>query len=73
VAFQLLLAPEVNKEQRGFRVRWDLKVRDVAQHFFPPPRFTAINRSAVTRSLGGEGGRRKKVSVFTASSKGTTN
>lgn len=61
VAFQLLPAPEVNKDQQGFRVRWDLKVSDVAQDFFPLPCFTAINCSVVTTSLDGEEGRREKV------------
>lgn len=29
VAFQLLLDPEVNKEQWGFKVQWDLKASQV--------------------------------------------
>lgn len=73
VAFQLLLAPEVNKEQQGFKVPWDLKVRDVTQHFFPPSHFTAINCPVVATSLDGEEGKGKKVSVFTAASEGTRN
>lgn len=73
MAFQLLPAPEVNKEQQDFRVQWDLKVRDVAQHFFPLSRFTARNCCVVTTPLDGQEGRREKLSVFTASSQGTTN
>lgn len=73
MAFQLLPAPEVNKEQQGFRVQWDLKVRDVTQHFFPPSHFTAITHPVVATSLDGEEGRGEKVSVFTAASEGTSN
>lgn len=60
VAFQLLLAPEGNKEEWDFRVQWDLKVRDITQHFFPLSHFSALNHSAVTTSLeGNERGERK--------------
>lgn len=53
VAFQLLLAPEGNKEEWDFRVRWDLKVRDITQHFFPLSHFSALNLSVVTTSREG--------------------
>lgn len=53
VAFQLLLAPEGNKEEWDFRVQWDLKVRDIIQHFLPLSYFSALNHSVVTTSLEG--------------------
>lgn len=55
VAFQHLLAPEGNKEEWDFKVQWDLKVRDITQHFFPLfSCFSALNCSVVTTSLEGE-------------------
>lgn len=58
VAFQLLLAPEGNKEEWDFRVQWDLKVRDIT--LLPSFPFLCTKLLCSTASLEGKERRERR-------------